>query len=96
VSNGLTDHEAQLLTVYLQTTIIKKNGVRYTRTVNDYNTADFRMKLSYENWDSVFNNSDINTSFNQFLNIFLRHFLCVFSIIKKAKVYTEFMYYCRY
>jgi hypothetical protein len=32
------------------------------------------MKLSYENWESVFNNSDINTSFNQFLNILLRHF----------------------
>jgi hypothetical protein len=44
------------------------------------------MKLSYENRESVFNNSDINTSFNQFLNIFLRLFM-LFTIIKKAKVY---------
>jgi hypothetical protein len=32
------------------------------------------MKLSYENWELVFNNTDINTCFNQFFNIFLRHF----------------------
>jgi uncharacterized protein with ParB-like and HNH nuclease domain len=36
--------------------------------------AEFKLKLSYENWESVFNNSDINTRFNQFLNRFLRHF----------------------
>jgi hypothetical protein len=32
------------------------------------------MKLSYKNWELVFNNSDINTSFIQFLNILLRNF----------------------
>jgi hypothetical protein len=78
LSNGLSDHEAQLLIVHLQTPIIKKNDIYYTRTVNDYNIADFRMKLIYENWESVFNNSDINTSFNQFLNIFLILFMHLF------------------
>ena len=47
--------------------------------------ADFRMKLSYDNWESVFNNSDINTSFNQFLNIFLRHFYASFPITQSKK-----------
>jgi hypothetical protein len=46
------------------------------------------MKLSYENWESVFNNSDINTSFNKFLNIFLRHFYAFFPLPRRQK-YTQ-------
>jgi hypothetical protein len=60
----------------------------YSRTVNYYNIADFGMKLSYENWESVFNNSDINTSVNQFLNIFLRHFYASFPLSRRQK-YTQ-------
>jgi hypothetical protein len=85
VSNVSSDHEAQLLIVHLQTPIIKNNDIYYTRTVNDYNIADFRMKLSYENWDSIFNNSDINTCFNQFLNIFLRYFYASFPLSRRQK-----------
>jgi hypothetical protein len=61
------------------------NDVYYSRTINDYNIADFRMKLSYENWEPVFNNSDINTSFNQFLNIFLRHLYASFPLTRRRK-----------
>jgi hypothetical protein len=43
------------------------------------------MKLRYENWESVFNNSDINTSFNQFLNIFLRYFYASFPLSRRQK-----------
>jgi hypothetical protein len=46
------------------------------------------MKLSYENWEPVFNNSDINTSFNQFLNIFLRHLHASFPLARRRK-YTQ-------
>jgi hypothetical protein len=84
LSNGLSDHEAQLLIVHLQTPIIKKNDIHYTRTVNYYNLADFRIKLSYENWESIFNNSDINT-FNQFLNIFPRYFYASFPLSRRQK-----------
>jgi thymidine kinase len=34
VSNGLSDHEAQLLTVHLQSLIGKNNDVYYSRTIN--------------------------------------------------------------
>jgi hypothetical protein len=86
VSNGLSDHEAQLLIAHLPSLIIKNNYVYYSRTVNDHNIADFRMKLSYENWESVFNNRDINI--NQFLNIFLRHFYAFFSLSRRQR-YTQ-------
>jgi hypothetical protein len=88
VSNGLSDHEAQFLIIHLQSSLIKNNDVYYSRTVNDYNISDFRIKLSYENWESVFNNSDINTSLNQFLNIFLRHFYASFPLSRRQK-YTQ-------
>jgi hypothetical protein len=88
VSNGLSDHEAQLLNVHVQSLISKNNDVYYSRTINDYNIANFRIKLSYENWEPVFNNSDINTSFNQFLNIFLRHLYASFPLTRRRK-YTQ-------
>jgi hypothetical protein len=47
--------------------------------------AEFRMKLSYENWELLYNSNDINTSFNQFLNIFLRYFYESFPITSRQK-----------
>jgi hypothetical protein len=46
------------------------------------------MKLSFEIWEPVFNNRDINTSFNQFLNIFLRHLYASFPLPRNRK-YTQ-------
>jgi hypothetical protein len=44
--------------------------------------VEFKMKLSYEEWDFIFNNKDFNTSFNQFLNALLRYF---YTLIKCQK-----------
>jgi hypothetical protein len=66
VSNGLSDHEAQLLALNLPSLIIKEKHTYYTRNINNYNIHDFQTKLSYDNWEPVFNNSDINISFNVF------------------------------
>jgi hypothetical protein len=46
------------------------------------------MKLSYVNWESVFINSDINSNFYQFLNIFLGHFYASFPLSRMQK-YTQ-------
>jgi hypothetical protein len=46
--------------------------------------ADFVMKLSYETWDTVFSNVDIDTKLNSFLNTYLRIFYSSFPF-KKAK-----------
>jgi exonuclease III len=70
MSNGLSDHEAQMLIVYITSQIDKNNDVYYTRSINEANVADFRLNLSYENWEQVYNNTDINTGFNQFLIFF--------------------------
>jgi hypothetical protein len=84
-SNGLSDHEAQLLVLKLPTFIIKDKHTFFTRNINNHNKYDFLIKLSYEDWEPVFNNTDINTSFNVFLNIFLRHFYSSFPLIQRQK-----------
>jgi hypothetical protein len=85
VSNGLSDHEAQLLVLNLPSPIIIEKHRNYIRNINNYNIYDFQTKLSYENWESVFNNFDINSSFNVFLNIFLRHFYSSFPLKQTHK-----------
>jgi exonuclease III len=49
VSNGLSDHEAQLLVLNLPSPIIIEKHINYTRNINNYNIYDFQTKLSYEN-----------------------------------------------
>jgi hypothetical protein len=55
VSNGLSDHEAQLLVLNLPTPI----------NIND-NIYELQINLSNENLEPVFNGRDINTCFNAF------------------------------
>jgi hypothetical protein len=38
------------------------------------------MKLSYETWDAVFSDVDIDTKFNSFLNTYLRIFYSSFPL----------------
>jgi hypothetical protein len=85
VSNGLSDHEVQLFIAHLPVLTTLKNDLLVKRNINDYNTAEFKIKLSYENWEFVFSSSDINTRFNQFLNILLRHFYESFPKITRHK-----------
>ena len=42
------------------------------RKINKFTTADFLWKLSHETWEQIFRGNDVNTIFNNFLNIFLR------------------------
>jgi hypothetical protein len=74
MSNGLSDHEAQLFTEHLPVSLAIKYELLVKRNINNHNMAEFKLKLSYENLESVFNNCDINTCFNQFLNKFLDTF----------------------
>ena len=45
--------------------------------------TEFKLLLSYENWEEIFMEDDANISFNKFLNIYLRIFYSCF--IKKQK-----------
>jgi hypothetical protein len=44
------------------------------RKIDNYTVTEFLTLLSYETWDEIFENKDVNRIFNSFLNIYLRIF----------------------
>jgi hypothetical protein len=84
LSNGLADHEAQLLEVLYIDLEPQNQQQQLIRKRDDHSMADFVMKLSYETWDTVFCNIDTDTKFNSFRNTYLR--ICYSSFpLKNAK-----------
>jgi hypothetical protein len=80
--NGLSDHDAQMLTLYVPSHKFCKL-TKYVRKYDDYSINTFKLNLSYENWDNVFNSkcdSDINVPFNNFLNTYIRIFYGSFPV----------------
>ena len=89
VSNGLSDHDAQLLTIQLDQQHIKGQSTSYKRNINQFTIDDFLDSLSQETWASVFEGNDVNTNFNNFLNTFLRHFYASFPMVKVKNPYNH-------
>lgn len=61
MSNGLSDHEGQLLILNVSSKVIKEKHTYYHRKINNDSLYDFQMKLSYESWEPVFNSCDLNS-----------------------------------
>jgi hypothetical protein len=53
------------------------------RKIDNYTVTEFLTQLSYETWDEIFENKDVNQIFNYFLNIYLRIFNASFPKISK-------------
>jgi hypothetical protein len=73
--NGLSDHDAQLLTIKDTNLPPQGHYVYITRSINNYSINEFKNSLRYETWDCVFglnNSPDVDTLFNSFLNNYLR------------------------
>jgi hypothetical protein len=70
--NGLSDHDDQILQLG---NIGMQTQARETRIIwnfNMHNTRDFKTKLGYEVWDTIFGENDFNKIFNNFQNTYLR------------------------
>jgi hypothetical protein len=52
---------------------------QYMRNYSNYNITNFQEMLSYELWDDVFRNDNVNNTFNEFLNTYLRNFYSCFT-----------------
>ena len=74
ITNGLSDHDAQSIT--LHSIGVCRTGKKYilTRKINACTINDFILKLSHENWDSVFSSDNVNVAFNSFLDSYLKIF----------------------
>jgi tyrosyl-tRNA synthetase len=72
--NGLSDHDAQLIT--LKNSKIPNNIIDSisTRNINKNNILEFQMLLSGEQRDNIFRNKVVNNKFNNFHNTYLRCF----------------------
>ena len=85
--NGLSDHDAQILTLFNIIVPDDRNEFYYYRKISERSLSEFQTSLSHEAWENVFSNNDndTNTIFNNFLNILLRKFYASFPFKKKKK-----------
>ena len=67
IINGLSDHDAQLITINDIHLKVLNNTPRFIRRFNEHGILDFRIKLSLETWDNVFENNDMNSMYSFFL-----------------------------
>jgi len=72
--NGLSDHDVQVLNLLDITVLDERKELYSYRKINTYSLNEFQTKLSYETWETVFNDNDTDTIFNNFLNTFLKLF----------------------
>jgi hypothetical protein len=82
VINGLSDHDAQMLMLYMVQKPIRRYNNCMKRVINDDAIANFKLQLSYESWESIFDENDVNKSFNLFLNTFLRIYYHNFPLVQ--------------
>ena len=84
IVNGLSDHDAQLITINDIHLKVSNNTPRFIRRFNKHGILDLRVKLSLETWDNVFENNDLNLMYNFFLNTYLRVFYSSFPLKRLA------------
>jgi hypothetical protein len=79
--NGLSDHDAQLLTINNIYAAIKKVPLKQrTRIINSETLTNFQSLLKQETWQPVYQTHDTNNMFNSFQNTFLRIFEASFPV----------------
>jgi len=83
IINGLSDHDAQLITINNIHLKVRVNTLRFIRKFNKQGIFEYGIKLSFETWDNIFENNNINSMYNNFLNAYLRTFYSCFPL-KKA------------
>jgi hypothetical protein len=90
LSNGLSDHDAQMLEIYINNLDCKKSNyrVKIIRKIDEYSIMEFKDKLSEELWQNIFDNTNkhVNNIYNSFLNIYLQIF---YSCFPKINVYER-------
>jgi exonuclease III len=80
VLNGLSDHDAQLLTIHSLNLDLPTKQYAWIRKMDDGRIQEFLTKLSLENWEPVFSTNDVNKQFNAFLNVYIQIFYHSFPV----------------
>ncbi|PNF35146.1 hypothetical protein B7P43_G09274 [Cryptotermes secundus] len=77
--NGLSDHDAQIIKFKNLNIQGLNNTTQIIRNFNKHSIANFKLKLSFEMWEDIFEATDVNIMFNNFLNTYLRIFYSSFT-----------------
>jgi hypothetical protein len=76
--NGLSDHDAQCVLIHDIDALIIPVLARNVRKINTDHIAEFTYYLSFETWNDVFMDKDMNSVFNYFFNNYLGIYLLLF------------------
>jgi len=87
--NGLSNHDAQIITLSNIFIFIPKHVFSYTRKIDSNSISKFTFLLSFENWEDVFLEENVNIIFNNFLNTYLRIFYASFPVTKSQNSYKS-------
>jgi hypothetical protein len=82
VINDLSDHDAQVIAFTDICGPTPKKSFSMIRKVDKNTIANFAYLLSYETWEDVFSETDVNKIYNEFLNTYLRIFYANFPLVK--------------
>jgi plasmid replication initiation protein len=88
IINGLSDHDGQLIHLHNLMMQTERNLTGHIRNFSENNIQDLNVRLSFETWKNVFDDSegtDIDWIFNNFHNTFLRIFYLSFPEKKQKK-----------
>ena len=84
--NGLSDYDAQILILH-DIKIQNLKAPNYTkRLTNEFTIPEFKLNLSYDSWDTIFTEDNVDSIFNSFLNTYLRIFYHSFPLKKYTTV----------
>ena len=68
--NGLSDNDGQIIKLDNISMQTQSSDTKIIRNFNREYIHDFQKKLSYEIWDTIFGENDVNKIFNNFHNTF--------------------------
>jgi len=86
--SGLSDHDGQIITFSNIANSVPRHISTIKRQINSHTIQNFTLFLSYENWEDVFLEKDVNILFNNFLNTYLRIFYASFPNTKTKNSYN--------
>jgi hypothetical protein len=82
IINRLSDHDAQSQIIRNMCEQKYNTCFYYNRKIDKLSIMHFNIKLSYESWEDIFAEKNVNTAFNNFLNTYLRIFYSSFPLKK--------------
>jgi hypothetical protein len=88
IINGLSDHDAQSITLHSFNLRPPPKKCMLIRKINKHTVNDFLNKLSYETWDTIFSTDGINKMFNSFSDSYLKIFYSSF-LLKTVHIATK-------